>query len=448
MTHDPTRDDNDFPATDTDAPAASASLDARDGAQSGPQPGGRVIPIPKAPPDAESGVKAADAPLETAAEPQEADAAQHDAGARSWFSKLGIHPHETTGAAHDPAPESTHEPQNRIRFTPRVTEATPAPAPDVAPSVEAPARRVIVLRHQMPRGPLHDLAVMLGAPTTNLSARPYRLVLTGGAILIVLALLANAAGIALTLLSAIVPILLLFTIIGTRGSLLAEGSVMAAIAALGGVIVGGILGWLAARLSASNWFDDGVLNYGAAGYGGHYAHAAGGAGWLVWLVNGIVLPLVAIGIALGLPFALHRSNRFHGVADNGLHLGAATGAGFAIGTAAVFWSPLSVHDAPSFTVSDWTLMVIGIGIASPVVTVLGFAALGTAAWRYASSQEIAPAVIPAALGLGGILLLRLGSLWIQPVQEHLWLEVIWSLLIALAMVALVRITVVRPPRNA
>ncbi|MGC4107726.1 MAG: hypothetical protein QM753_15500 [Thermomicrobiales bacterium] len=373
-------------------------------------------------------------------------------GTATWFSKLRIHRNEPGADHQSPASGSTNE------APPRFSEpdTTGASAPDFearndAPertftpsSASLPARRIVVVKRHANRNALHSAAAFIGAPAETLTPRPYRILIASGAILILLALLVNNAGLALTVFSALVPLVLLLTIAGNRGTLLSDSTIVLAITGLGGVIVGGVLGWIAARIGASNWFDEGVLNYGAAGFGGHYAHAAGNAGWLVWLVNGLVLPVVALAAALAIPIALHRSSRFLEATGNGLVLGAAAGAGYAIGTAAVFWSPLSIHDAPAFPVSDWTLMTIGIAVLQPIVAVLALAALGAAAWRYLSDQQIAPAILPAVCGVGGVLLLRLGSIWIQPRQEHLWLELVWTILVTAGVIVLYHVSVVQP----
>ncbi|MGC4190590.1 MAG: hypothetical protein QM589_05050 [Thermomicrobiales bacterium] len=386
------------------------------------------------------------------------DPAERGTSAVSWFSKLNIHRNDASSGQETPAPVSTLHDPSRILTDPPASESVPDPGipeptaehglpPAAAASDGPPVKRIVVVGRQQRPDALREIATILGVPGTAPSTLAWRIVLMGGAVLILLALLANSGGLALTILSAVVPLLLLLSFVDHRNHLLGEATIVLAITGLGGVIVGGILGWIAARVVASSWFDEGVLNFGAAGFGGRYTHAAGDAGWLVWLVNGIVLPIVALAAALALPVALHRSGRFTPAADDGLVLGAAAGAGYAIGTAAVFWSPLNVHTAPALAVADWTLMVIGVAFLQPVIVVLALAALGSAIWRYLSDRQIAPTVLPAVCGIGGILVLRLGSIWIQPRQEHLWLEICWTILVAAGVAVLHRIAVARSPHR-
>ncbi|MGN6482817.1 MAG: hypothetical protein ACTHMX_00305 [Thermomicrobiales bacterium] len=457
MTHDTTREDDDFtsdPASTSDAGSrrdVTPDLDA-----TVPFTPVTAIPIPK-------GSPAPDAPGEPPASPADAERppaveadATRTAGAATWFSKLRAGRNDASPEPQASATQSTPEPSFRFSQAPEGDALTPdsADARDAQPEANTsgpdgpPVKRIVMVRHPMRRGPQHDIVELLGVDGSALSPRPFQVVLGAGAALVLLALLANNAGLALTVLSAIVPLLLLIALTGGRSALSSDKAVMLAMTGLGGVVVGGVLGWVAARVTASDWFNTGVLNFGAAGYGGRFAHAAGNAGWLIWLVNGLVLPIVAMAASLAIPVALHRSGRFEGVTGNGLLLGAAAGAGYAIGTATVFWSPLNVHAAPGFDVSDWTLMTIGIAVLQPVVAVLALAALGKAIWRYLEDRQLAPAVLPTICGLGGILLLRLGSIWIQPRQERLWLEFCWTVLVVAGVAVLYRLTIARHPGSA
>jgi len=448
MTHDTTRDD-DFTADTPSEPEAQPGQ---------PGPAGddatvpftplTAIPVPPRPAAPEERVPADDPSGDA---PGEREATSRDSGASAWFSKL-------RGGRTEPARNAQTTEESTPESPPRFSGSAPDPAPAPEPGLPgdasaapasgatppgtdaAPVKRIVFVGKTRSHGPAQEVAAFLGVDGTALSAQPFQIVLGGGAALTLIALLANNAGLALTVLSAIVPVLLLIALTGGRGDLASDRTIMLAVTGLGGVIAGGVLGWIAARITASSWFDDGVLNFGAAGFGGRFAHAAGNAGWLIWLVVGIVLPVVALAAAVALPVVLRRSGRFPETTGNGRLLGAAAGAGYAIGTAAVFWSPLNLHAAPGFSVSDWTLMVIGIAVLQPVVAVLALAALGVAIWRYLEDQQIAPAIPPAACALGGVLLMRLGSIWIQPRQEHLWLELCWIALVGAVVIVLYRLT--------
>ena len=459
--HETTGDRDDTLRASTD-PAADGPHPGRSGPDtSAPPVPGEEIPIPKPPavrpdPEPERPDSAGHRETEQAEPPSglvRPEAQPDGSGESNWFAKLRIH-REERPASHGPQDDSnapaSGEPTSQASSVPggvpapEAMEDNAASTPDALPSPGGHQRRIVFVRRSAQRTALHETAALLGVPDDALATRSTRAVLAGGAVLILLALLASNAGIALTIGAAIVPLILLLVIAGPRSARLNDPTIMLAVTGLGGVIVGGLLGWIAARLVASTWFDEGVLNFGAAGFGGTFARAAGTAGWLVWLVTGLVLPLAALAAALGVPVALHRAGRFPG-SDNGLHLGAAAGAGYAIGTAAVFWSPLNVHPAPGFTVSDWTLMILGVSVLQPIAIVLGFAALGAGVWRYLRDQQIPPLVLPAVCGIGGLLLMRLGSLWIQPRQSHLWLEICWLILVVAGVAALFRLSNVSHP---
>lgn len=264
----------------------------------------------------------------------------------------------------------------------------------------------------------------------------HRLVLLGGALLILLALLASSAGIALIIASAIVSVLIVLTL--SRQDLFEHESTLLVLGVgiLGGLI-GIVIGTLGSWLTSSNWFDSGQLNYGAAGFGGRFADLAGGAPFSVWFLNGLILPLIALAAIAAAPIALRRLPQFRNEVMDGVILVGASAAGFTIGTALVYWSPMLGDRGPQTSVGDWTLMSIGVILLRPVVITLSGAMLGAGIWRYMVTPALSRIIIPAMGSIGAFLLLTFGSIQLQP--TGLWPEVIWTLLVAAAAFVIYRI---------
>lgn len=370
----------------------------------------------------------------------------------SWFTRIreqrdsspdetGIPSTQTSADANrfsSESPDTASPPESSSSM--HVPDADPPPDPaTIERSEPGPTTRSIVMVKRADRDSWSArIADLLAISPTDLPTRAIGVLLLGGGILTLLALLANGNGIALTVLSAIVPALLLVSLVPVRGPLTSDAHIMLAVTVLNGVIVGGVLGWLAARIVAARWFDEGVLNFGALGFGGPFAHTAGNADWLVWLLCGIVIPIVAIPASLIAPALAFRSGHYPETTGNGRHHGSAAGVGYAIGTAAVFWAPLNVHAAPALSTSDWTLLTIAVAIIAPLIAVLAATMIGIGLWRALRMGNLVRAIVAMAAGIGGLLIWRLGSLAIQPRQEHLWLECIWTLLIAIGMIVLYR----------
>jgi len=283
---------------------------------------------------------------------------------------------------------------------------------------------------------LWDRVREIGTPAKVLTATvPHTLTLGIGAVLILIALLSNSAGTALIVASAIVPILILLTL-NLHDVLEHEPPLFILASLVAGAIAGLIVGWLGSWITSESWFDTGILNYGAAGFGGRFADADGAAPFLVWFLNGLVLPLVGLAGVVAAPIALRRLDAFRNELMDGVILTGAGGAGFAIATAIVFWVPLYGDGGPSTSVSDWTLTIIGMGILRPIILALTAAMLGAGIWRYLVTPRPFVLILPGIGSIGGLILATLGSIWIQP--SGLWPEVLWLAIVALAIYVLYR----------
>lgn len=278
------------------------------------------------------------------------------------------------------------------------------------------------------RGRVEDRAGMLLDPLARWTRpAPVRLIMLAGAALVLLALLANSGGLALIFAAVILPLILVFWCLHKD---LFENEPLAIIAGFGvaGTLIGGVLGWLASLVVTNSWIERGILNYGAAGYGGLLAERAGSPPFVVWTLVGIILPLLALASIVGGPLAMRQTISLRNEVMDGLTLGALMGAGYSIGTAVVFASPMVTQGGPESDASSWTLTTIGLTIIRPLVWSLSGGMLGAAAWRYLLTGTIRSALVPALVGSTVPLLFTLVSVQISP--AGLWPEFLWGLLMA------------------
>ena len=254
-----------------------------------------------------------------------------------------------------------------------------------------------------------------------------RLIMAAGALLVLLALLANSGGLALVFGALILPLVLIFWCLRID---LFENEPPAIIGGFGiaGILLGALLGWLASVIVANSWFGTGVLNYGAAGYGGVFAEQAGSPPFLVWALVGIVVPLLALAAILGGPLAMRQTISLRNEMMDGLTLGAVMGAGYSIGTAIVFAAPMLMGGGPASDASGWTITTIGLTIIRPLIWTLSGGILGAAAWRYLLTGTIGSGLVPALVGILAPLLFTFVSIRLAP--AGLWPEFLWGVLVA------------------
>ncbi|MDQ3444102.1 MAG: hypothetical protein M3490_10890 [Chloroflexota bacterium] len=267
------------------------------------------------------------------------------------------------------------------------------------------------------------------------STIPHRRVLAAGIVLTLLCLLANSGGLALIVLSALVPILIVIAL--TQHDVFEkESNLLIGAVGAGGVAVGIVLALLSAWIQSSQWFDTGVLNFGAAGFGGRFADDAGSAPFIVWSLVGLLIPAVSIAGIAGIPIALRRWPQFRNEVMDGMILAGASAAGFAIGASMVYWWPMIAAPGPLTNVSDWTLSIIGVAILRSAVITLCGAMIGAGIWRYMMTPGASVVVLPAAGGVVGYLLLTFGSIQLQAAGN--WPEFIWIALLLVAVFVLYR----------
>lgn len=254
-----------------------------------------------------------------------------------------------------------------------------------------------------------------------------RAILAVGAALIVLSLLANSGALALVIGACLLPLAILYWC--TRNDVFErEPLYILAGFAIAGIAVGALLGWFSSLLVENSWFDDGVLNYGAAGFGGKFAEAAGNPPFAVWSLVGIVLPFAAIAALIGLPLAGRQALSLRNEVMDGVTVAAALGGGIAVGSAMVFVSPMYSGGGPQINAQGWTLLTIGLTIVRPLIWTFAGGLLGAAAWRYLLSGTMQASIIPAVLGVAGPLLYTLMSLQLQ--ASGMWGEFLWGIVVA------------------
>lgn len=224
-------------------------------------------------------------------------------------------------------------------------------------------------------------------------------VLLAAVALALLALLADSGTYALIISALTIPIVLVVRIAMQVKDHTSTTWLQIGMMALIGLVVGLPLAWFAARMVRRSWFDTGVLNFGAAGFGGNFAEASGVAPFIIWLVVGLLLPIVVvlgIGAAPGaLRIVLDSPPR----ESTGLLLSGAVAAGYVAASAIVFYQPLFNEMAPRMTTSQWTLTIFGLAVIRPLVWVLSGAMIGGVVWRYLRTASPASITIPAVIAI-------------------------------------------------
>lgn len=271
-----------------------------------------------------------------------------------------------------------------------------------------------------------------------------RAILALGGVLILIALLANSGAMALVIGSAILPAIILFW---CRQVDVFENEPWYLVAgfSIAGIVAGALLGWLGAFTAARSWFDEGVLNFGAAGFGGQFAEAAGTAPFMVWLVCGILVPAAALAAIIAGPLLMRQTASLRNEIMDGLTMAAAMGGGYAIGSTLVFVSPLFGQPGPSITTSGWTLTTIGIAVLRPLMWTLAGGLLGAAGWRYLLSGKLSSALVPGVAGMAIPLVATMLSL--QLATTGLWAEVVLMVVAVVVAATLYQRTVVDAVRE-
>src|SRR5215213_1139758 len=263
----------------------------------------------------------------------------------------------------------------------------------------------------------------------------------GGAVLALLSLLSNNAGLAIIFASLIIPIRLLVEL--SRRDLVREEPRWTLPAMLGwGIAVGIVMAVLGSVVAAEWWIDGAALHVGAAGFGGEAADQEGSPGFAVLLFVGIVLPVLGVTVAALGPYYMRRYPIFRNEVMDGVILGAAAGCGLATGTTIVFvWPILGGGSVSGGSVADWTALVLGVLVTRPIIFGLAVSFVCAGVWHVAMTQRTVDLLLPVAIGSGGVIVFGFGDLLVQ--SNGTRSELFWHVLVAVALLAATRIVLAR-----
>lgn len=255
----------------------------------------------------------------------------------------------------------------------------------------------------------------------------WRPVVVCGLLLLLLALLLNSAGLALLIASAIVPVALAVEL--PRWDVYENEPRWGLVAVMiWGWGIGLFTALVGSAIVAALWIDGAPIHAGAAGFGGPAAVAQGRVPIGVLLFAGLLLPAVASILILAGPLTLRQFPPFRNEIMDGVSLGAAAGAAFAAGTAAVAVWPIFAHGVqPAGGVSDWTALGIGLFITRPLIYAAGIALPCAGVWKVMLSPEEESSRIPVLTGLAALIVFTLGDLLTQGTGARA--ELLWHVLV-------------------
>ena len=259
-----------------------------------------------------------------------------------------------------------------------------------------------------------------------------RAILAVTAVMGLISLLANSGASALIIAAAVIPVVLVVRLTMQLQSHTSTGWMQIGMMAFVGLVAGLPLAWFASRMVRRTWFETGVLNFGAAGFGGTFAETAGVAPFAVWLVVGVLLPIVIILGIGAIPAALRMVLNSAPLESTGMLLSGALAAGYVVASGIMFYRPLYAELAPQMTTSQWTLTIFGLAVIRPVVWVFAGAMIGAMVWRYVRTASPASVMIPAIIAVSIPLGFTLISLAVSPAGY--WLETILGMIFAIVAV--------------
>lgn len=241
-----------------------------------------------------------------------------------------------------------------------------------------------------------------------------RVTLSIGALLALLALLADSGALALIVTASTLPMVLMVRLADQLNGQHQRSWIQVGMMALVGAAVGLPIAWLGTRMVRRSWFEGGTLHFGATNFGGIGVEAVGNAPVLIWLTNGFLLPMVMVLTIGAAPAALRMALALSPRETTGMLLSAGTAVGYVIGSATVFYWPLHAEMAPVMSTSEWTLTILGMAALRPLVWVSFGAILGAVVWRYLRDASPGGIAVPAAMAISLPLGYSLASLAIAP----------------------------------
>ena len=231
---------------------------------------------------------------------------------------------------------------------------------------------------------------------------PRILIAAGGAVLVLIALLASEAGVAILLAAIVLPIALIVTLDRVDVFDRRAGAHPAWHRHSGGggrpphrvaqrLCPGRVLGQDAIDSTSAPW-----------GWPGSWSgRVVDPSPLAIYALAGVIVPGLSVAAMLAAPVAARRWPAFRNEAMDGVTLGAAAAGGFALGTTLVHLWPLVTGDQIEGSVADWTVAVLSIVVFRSVILMTIAALVGLAIWQFDLSRDTRDMVVPLAAGLGG-----------------------------------------------
>jgi hypothetical protein len=262
-----------------------------------------------------------------------------------------------------------------------------------------------------------------------------------GALLVVLSLLANSAGLAIFIAALIVPTAVLIDLskrdlfdVEPWWALLAMGAAGAA---------AGLFITLLNTLLLKQFEDETDPFARCCGvFLGRVNLDIPSAGALSIITVGLVLPILAEVLKAAGPLYLKQQPRFSNEVMDGVLLGAAAGGGYAVATAILYFWPL-VNGSPDLggSVSGWTAALIGVVVVRSLIACATTGLICAGIWSFTLRPHPNALLIPVGSALVGTVVLAIGSLVIA--DQATVVELIWNVVVLVALLAASRYVLTR-----
>lgn len=262
--------------------------------------------------------------------------------------------------------------------------------------------------------------------------RPRGIIATG-AVLVVLALLANSAGLAIFIAALVVPIAVLIDL--SRRDLFEVEPWWAPLTMASAGALAAIFVTLMNILLLKQFESEVDPSSSCCGvFMGRVNLDIRDVGALSTITVGLILPILAEVLKTGGPLYLRQQPIFRNEVMDGVTLGAAAGGGYAAAAAILYFWPL-VNGSPSLggSVSGWTSALIGLLVVRPLISCASTGLICAGIWHYGMHPRINAIAIPVGSALSGTAILAIGSLLIA--DKSSLAELIWNILILFALLA-------------
>ncbi|MEA2586333.1 MAG: hypothetical protein QOF33_4418 [Thermomicrobiales bacterium] len=258
-------------------------------------------------------------------------------------------------------------------------------------------------------------------------------IIAGGALLVVLALLADSPGLAIFISALVVPTAVLIDLV--RRDLFDIEPWWAPLSMGAAGAGAGLFVTLLNTLLLKQFEDEAdPFNRCCGVFLGRVNLDVREAGALSMIAVGLVLPILAEVLKAAGPLYLRQQPRFSNEVMDGVTLGAAAGGGYAAAAAILYFWPL-VNGSPHLggSVSGWTASLIALLVIRPLISCATTALVCAGIWHYALRPQLNTLLIPVGSALVGTVVLALGSLLIA--DQPTVVELIWNIAVLIALLA-------------